>query len=107
VRSASGGFHLREIRLSPLSRKFWEDLTTMVTEGAHAPAFSHKVQRISEIMEHFKERHFILIGDSGEQDPEVYAEIRKRYSTRVQEIRIRDVGNGGARLDGMTVIPAK
>lgn len=26
--------------------------------------------------------------------------------SQVQEIRIRDVGNGGARLTGMTVIPA-
>lgn len=102
-----GSFRMRDMRLSPLSHKFWEDVVSMLTAGAHAPSFSHKVERISEIMEHFKDRHFILIGDSGERDPEVYAEIRKQYPTQVQEIRIRDVGNGGARLEGMTVIPAE
>lgn len=91
-----GSFHMRDIRLSPFSRKFWRDLLTMVTTGSHVLPFTHKVQRISEIMNHFQGRQFILIGDSGEQDPQVYAEIRKRYPTQVQEIRIRDVGNGGA-----------
>jgi phosphatidate phosphatase APP1 len=34
----------------------------------------------------------ILIGDSGEHDPEVYAQIRREYPDRVLAIYIRDIG---------------
>ena len=35
---------------------------------------------------------FILIGDSGQKDPEIYSEEVKRYPNRVPAIYIRDVG---------------
>jgi phosphatidate phosphatase APP1 len=44
-------------------------------------------------MQHFPDRKVILVGDSGERDPEVYREIEKRFSNQVQEIIIRDVIN--------------
>ena len=34
---------------------------------------------------------FILIGDSGQADPEIYAEVVKTYPGRIQAIYIRDV----------------
>jgi phosphatidate phosphatase APP1 len=61
-------------------------------------------------MRHFPGRSFVLIGDSGEHDPEVYAHVRKEFGAQVQEIRIRDViddrTNNPSRLEGMTIIPA-
>ena len=60
--------------------------------------------QISEIMQNFPERKFILVGDSGEKDPEVYREIKKKFSSQVQEIMIRDIHK--FRLDGMTIIDA-
>ena len=52
--------------------------------------------------------HFVLIGDSGERDPEVFATVRKQHPVQIIEIRIRDV-RGDAdknpqRLQAMTVI---
>jgi phosphatidate phosphatase APP1 len=46
-------------------------------------------------MTNLPDRQFYLIGDSGELDPEAYAEIRSqdRFSKRVKEVRIRDVVN--------------
>lgn len=72
--------------------------------------FEHKVEQISRLMTRFPGRTFVLIGDSGERDPEVYHEIRSRFPGRVQEIIIRDLVNArekaSHRLQGMTVIPA-
>jgi phosphatidate phosphatase APP1 len=34
---------------------------------------------------------FILVGDSGQEDPEIYAEIRKRHPNRIHAIYIRNV----------------
>lgn len=71
--------------------------------------YNHKLNEITELMNRFPQRKFILVGDSGEIDPEVYSEIRKRRPAQVQEIRIRDLINDNVvnnfRLMGMTVIP--
>ena len=70
----------------------------------------HKKQRIREIMTHFPSRLFVLVGDSGEADPDVYREIRDdpKFGPRVQSIFIRTVTEPEAgRLDGMQVIEAR
>ena len=68
------------------------------------------MSQISEIIQRFPERKFILVGDSGEKDPEVYREIKKKFPNQVQEIKIRDVVNdrekNKSRLEGMTIIEA-
>lgn len=72
--------------------------------------FEHKISKITELMDRFPNRKFILVGDSGEVDPEVYNEIRRRRGNQVKEIRIRDVVNDNDananpyRLQGMQVI---
>ena len=47
----------------------------------------------------------LLVGDSGERDPEVYAAIRDEFPGRVRAIFIRDVGRSAdpARFDGMVL----
>jgi phosphatidate phosphatase APP1 len=59
-------------------------------------------------MERFPEREFILSGDSGELDVEVYARIRELFGARVREIWIRDVIDDKAvnefRLEGVNTI---
>lgn len=42
-----------------------------------------KVRRITDLMLHLPRRKFILIGDSGEWDPEVYRAIRVLFPARV------------------------
>ena len=72
--------------------------------------FEHKVPTITTLMERLPGRTFVLIGDSGEQDPEVYRTIASRFPAQVREIVIRDVVNARVRdpkrLAGMTVVPA-
>src|SRR6185503_4119371 len=71
--------------------------------------YQHKLKEITELMDRFPERKFILVGDSGEIDPEAYNEIRKQRPAQDQEIRIRDLINDNVvnnfRLTGMTMIP--
>jgi phosphatidate phosphatase APP1 len=47
-------------------------------------------------MERLPGRDFILVGDSGEVDVEVYLRMKDLFGTRVKEIRIRDVVNDEA-----------
>ncbi len=52
---------------------------------------SHKIDNISFLIDHSGERHFILVGDSGERDPEVYGMMAKKYPRSVIKILIRNV----------------
>lgn len=51
----------------------------------------HKLASLQQLFGQFPNRQFLLIGDSGEADPEIYAEIAKIYPKQIAGIRIRDV----------------
>lgn len=51
----------------------------------------HKLDNIRRLIEHAPQRHFILVGDSGESDPEIYAEIARQYPDNIAHIFIREV----------------
>ncbi len=57
-----------------------------------ADQLTYKLNAIKTIIDRFPQRKFILIGDSGEKDPEVYTEIADQYKDRVKYIFIRDAG---------------
>jgi phosphatidate phosphatase APP1 len=52
---------------------------------------NHKTEAIEDILTTYPSLEFILIGDSGEQDPEIYAGIVQRFPSRVRAIYIRSV----------------
>ena len=81
---------LQSIPLGPLRlRDFGLDLRKLL----HAPTREHKLGCIRQILELYPHLPFILIGDSGEQDPEIYREVVRLYPGRILAIYIRDVGN--------------
>ena len=51
----------------------------------------YKLGVIDTLMRRFTERQFVLVGDSGEKDPEVYKELASRFPNQVRAILIRDV----------------
>jgi phosphatidate phosphatase APP1 len=57
---------------------------------------NHKLRAISEIFAEFPDRRYILVGDSGELDPEIYAALAKEHPERVLRVFIRDVTNESA-----------
>jgi len=58
---------------------------------------AYKTKKMEEIFEYFPQVRFILVGDDGEKDPEIYEEIRKRYPQRIEAIWIRHVHTDKAR----------
>jgi phosphatidate phosphatase APP1 len=73
-----GSFHLKSFRLK--DRKFF----TLFEDP-----FTHKTSIIESIFNDLPHRDFYLIGDSGEKDPEIYANLAKRFPNRVARILIR------------------
>jgi phosphatidate phosphatase APP1 len=57
-----------------------------------------KPAQIVPIITAYPQRHFILIGDSGEHDPEVYADMHRKFPEQVKRIYIHNV-SGSKRTD--------
>ncbi|HSJ67991.1 MAG TPA: phosphatase domain-containing protein [Anditalea sp.] len=74
----NGPLMLRDIGLS----------RTQFIAGSHK---LHKLAQIEHIFEVFQELQFILIGDSGQEDPEIYLQVIKDFPGRVKRIYIRNV----------------
>lgn len=58
---------------------------------------THKLRVIEQLLMTYPQLPFVLIGDSGQLDPEIYAQIAERYPQRIQVIYIRDVTPRSAR----------
>jgi len=58
----------------------------------------HKRTAISALLEAYPALPFVLIGDSGGDDPEVYADIVRRYPKRIRVIYIRSVSRRPKRV---------
>lgn len=56
--------------------------------GGH---MGHKFAQIEQIMMTYPELNFVLVGDSGQEDPKIYREVALRFPGRVLAIYIRDV----------------
>ncbi|HYG80961.1 MAG TPA: App1 family protein [Pyrinomonadaceae bacterium] len=85
-----GTFHLKSMRKNLFDRGAWQDIRNFVLAGDTA-TLEQKIEQITELMLNLPERKFILIGDSGEKDPEVYRAVTRLFPGRVEKILIRDV----------------
>ena len=56
---------------------------------------SGKASVIRTILKMFPERKFLLVGDSGELDPEIYGAMARKFPNQVAGIYIRQVGTRG------------
>ena len=84
-------YHLKRIRV--------KDKTLL---QLFADPFEYKIRQIERILQKYPQRKFILIGDSGEKDPEVYIELCRRYPDQIEKIWIRNVNDADAsRMDGI------
>lgn len=82
-------FRIRGIPIGPI---FLRDFG--LTKRYIGVAKNHKTLQIARLMELHPDLPFILIGDSGEHDPDIYAEIVRQYPGRIRAIYIRDVRPG-------------
>ncbi|MDR1888093.1 MAG: DUF2183 domain-containing protein [Zoogloeaceae bacterium] len=79
-----GSFHLRDAT----------DLRDLAPN--RKTVIAHKNRSVEKLLAAYPKRKFILVGDSGESDPEIYAGIKRKYPDRVLEIYIRNVTNEDA-----------
>lgn len=77
-----GTFALKEFRWK--SRSF-------LSLFAHPEKYKPGV--IEPLLKQFPKRRFILIGDSGERDPEIYGALARKFPEQIERIYIRDVTN--------------
>lgn len=70
-------------------RDFGIDETKFIAGSHH----DHKLKQIRSVMDMYPTLPFILCGDSGQDDPEIYASITDEYPDQVKTIYIRDVSD--------------
>lgn len=87
---------IREIPEGPLMLRDWGLSSRELLPTSHG---SHKLEAIRDIIELYPTLPFVLIGDSGQEDPEIYREIVSRYPARILAIYIRNVTPGPSRAE--------
>nr|WP_161501642.1 App1 family protein [Rhodopirellula sp. SM50] len=76
----SGTFHLKHFRLTDSSGL-----------GLLSSQRETKLAAIVPLLDSFPDRRFILLGDSGEHDPEIYGQLAREYPDQIAGIFIRNV----------------
>jgi phosphatidate phosphatase APP1 len=76
----AGTFHMKDFRV--------KDSTFLALRGDPK---KFKLKLIRPFFEQFPQRRFVLVGDSGEKDPEIYGQIAREFPKQVRAIFIRDV----------------
>ena len=76
-----GSFHLREFR--------WRD---QMFGRIRRPQYRGKAVVIHSLLRSMPQRKFVLIGDSGEHDPEIYQRVCQRYPAQILGLFIRQIG---------------
>src|SRR5690606_1975618 len=61
----------------------------------------HKLGAIRQILECYPALPFILIGDSGQQDPEIYCDVVRQYRGRILAVYIRSVTDDPGRAEAI------
>lgn len=77
----AGSLHLRAFSMRP---------DALLDKAATA---RHKLAELEQLLADHPRRRFVLIGDSGEKDPETYGTLARAHPHRVAAILIRDVSH--------------
>src|SRR5690606_12090625 len=64
----------------------------------------HKLELIRKMLALYREWSFVLIGDSGQYDPETYAQIVREHKGRVVAVYIRNVTRDPTRLSAIDAL---
>lgn len=88
----------RDFPLGPLL------LRDLLGNGAPRSHHAHKHDRIEEVLALHPDLPFVLIGDSGQYDPEIYRDVVDRHPGRVLAVYIREVrlDPGDRRVEAIT-----
>jgi phosphatidate phosphatase APP1 len=88
-------FQLHRIPIGPIL--FLREWGLTVQSPLPRRAEDHKLELIRNMLALYRELPFVLIGDSGQRDPEIYAQIVREHPGCVLSIYIRNVSRDPAR----------
>jgi hypothetical protein len=95
-------FHLQDIPLGPvLFLRNWGISEEELLPVKHR---RYKLGIIRQMLEVYDDLPFILLGDSGQEDPEIYAEIVEQYAERVLAVYIRNVSRHSRRQEEIALL---
>jgi len=98
-------FHLQDIPIGPvLFLRDW-GMTEEEILPIHHRAFKTAV--IRQMLEFYPHMPFILVGDSGQEDPEIYAEMVNAFPRRIQAVYIRNVSRDLKRPEAIRELAKK
>ena len=95
---------LNDIPEGPLLLRDWGISPTELLPTEHS---DHKHEAIEEILDTYPDMPFLLIGDSGQEDPEIYREVVARHPGQIRGIYIRSVTDQAARRDAIARLAAE
>jgi phosphatidate phosphatase APP1 len=85
---------LQKIPKGPLMLRDWDIGLSALSSARHS---EHKGATIRNILQLYPSLDVILIGDSGQHDPEIYRQVVEEFPGRVKAIYIRDVSRNAER----------
>jgi phosphatidate phosphatase APP1 len=85
---------LRKIPLGPLLLRDWRLGAGEILPAEHG---AHKLAAIRRILGLYPALPFLLVGDSGQEDPEIYHRVVHDHPDRIAAVYIRDVTRHAAR----------
>lgn len=92
-------FRLHEIPVGPIL--FLREWGMSLQRPLPPRAEDHKLKLVRDMLELYHDLPFVLIGDSGQHDPEIYAQIVQEYPGRVQAVYIRNVSHSHERVQAI------
>ena len=95
---------LRKIPLGPLLLRDWGISAQETLPTGHA---SHKLEAIRRILDLFPALPFLLIGDSGQEDPEIYHRVVHDHPDRILAVYIRNVTPRPERAEAIRALAAE
>lgn len=85
---------IHQIPVGPLLLRDYGTESLFSSADHHA----HKLSKIEPLLALYPHLPFVLSGDSGQQDPEIYREVVKKYPSRIRAIYIRSVNPDPVRI---------
>ncbi|CAF5069770.1 unnamed protein product, partial [Rotaria sp. Silwood1] len=85
-----GSFHMRHLKLAGSDKI--NLIKSIIDFINHDGSQKHKITVIENIFTYAPiKQQFVMVGDSGELDPEIYGNIARKYPNRIKMIFIRIV----------------
>ncbi|MHB0857099.1 MAG: App1 family protein [Anaerolineae bacterium] len=98
-------FQLNDIPIGPvLFLRDWGVTREEILPTRHQ---EHKLRIIRQMLEVYADLPLILIGDSGQHDPEIYADVVREHQDRVMAVYIRNVSDSAKRAEEISRLAAE